>query len=222
MAAPFRSSVALPLSAAGLVFEIDIRQLLPGAVRRDKVADGVASPRRGPPIKYNPKTFPKTAKFLAQRGATQAEIADCLGVSIRALKYWITQYLELQEAIEAGNEVFNPRIERALAERALGYSVDVEETFVIDKKLVTKTVRKHYSPDVTACIFWLKNRRPEKWRDVHRREVKDITPLKSSDELRQLLAAEFKDYIDQGLLSLPAPEMKEINPKANGDGNGRS
>jgi transposase-like protein len=73
--------------------------------------------------------FPKTAKFLAQRGATQAEIADCFDVSTRTLKYWITQYRELQEAIEAGNEVFNPRVERALAERALGYSVDVEEWF---------------------------------------------------------------------------------------------
>jgi hypothetical protein len=34
--------------------------------------------------------------------------------------------------------------------------------------------------------------------------------------------AEFKDYIDQGMLSLPAPEMKEINPKANGSGDGHS
>ena len=51
---------------------------------------------------------------------------------------------------------------------------------------------------------------PQKWRDVHRQDV-NVAPLKSSDELRQLLAAEFKDYIDQGLLQLPAPEMKEIN-----------
>jgi hypothetical protein len=27
---------------------------------------------------------------------------------------------------------------------------------------------RHYPPDTTACIFWLKNRRPDLWRDkVH-------------------------------------------------------
>ena len=172
----------------------------------------------GRPKKYDPKTFPKTAKFLAQRGATQAEIADCFDVSTRTLKYWITQSPELQEAIEAGNEVFNPRVERALAERALGYSVDVEEWFVINKKLESRIVRKYFPPDVTACIYWTKNRLKDRWRDVQRHEV-NATGLKSSDELRQLLALEFKDLIDQGLLALPAPrKMKEINPRGNGRG----
>jgi transposase-like protein len=190
----------------------------------DKAEDVIASPgRRGAPKKYDPKTFPRTAKFLAQRGATQDEIADCFGVTTRTLQYWITQYPELQNAIETGNEVFNPRVERALAERALGYSVDEVQWFIIDKKLEKRIVRKHYPPDVTACIFWLKNRQPEKWRDVHRHDV-NVAPLKSSDELRQLLAAEFKYYIDQGLLALPAPDqpMKQINPKANGSGDGHS
>jgi hypothetical protein len=82
----------------------------------------------------------------------------------------------------------------------------------------SKTVRKHYPPDVTACIFWLKNRQPEKWRDVHRHEVKDITPLKSSDELRAAFLKEVKQLMDEGLLELPPAEQKmiEINPKRNG------
>jgi hypothetical protein len=57
---------------------------------------------------------------------------------------------------------------------------------------------------------------PDRWRDVQRHEVTD-TRLKSSEELRQLLAAEFSDLIDQGLLQLPAPrKMKEIKPKRYG------
>jgi hypothetical protein len=51
---------------------------------------------------------------------------------------------------------------------------------------------------------------PERWRDVQRHEVNNVT-FKSSDELRKLLELEFKDYIEQGMLQLPAPEMKEIN-----------
>ena len=77
-----------------------------------------------------------------------------------------------------------------------------------------ETVRKYYPPDVTACIYWTKNRMPDRWRDVQRHEVNAVG-LKSAEELRQLLALEFKDLIDQGVLKLPAP-MKEINPKSNG------
>ncbi|MFZ2079390.1 MAG: hypothetical protein WAV38_22625, partial [Xanthobacteraceae bacterium] len=66
------------------------------------------------------------------------------------------------------------------------------------------TARQYYPPDVTAGIYFTKNRMPEKWRDVQRHEV-NATRLKSSEELRQQLAAEFQDLIDQGLLALPAP-----------------
>jgi hypothetical protein len=72
---------------------------------------------------------------------------------------------------------------------------------------------------VTACIYWTKNRMPDRWGDVQRREVNAVG-LKSAEELRQLLAEEFQDLVDQGLLKLPSPErkMKEINPKGNGHG----
>jgi hypothetical protein len=61
-------------------------------------------------------------------------------------------------------------------------------------------------PDVTAAIYWTKNRLKDRWRDVQRHEV-NSTQLKSADELRQLLLEEFKDLVDQGLLALPAPEQ---------------
>ena len=34
-----------------------------------------------------------------------------------------------------------------------------------DKMQVTKKVTKQVAPDTTAQIFWLKNRKPDKWRD---------------------------------------------------------
>jgi hypothetical protein len=76
-----------------------------------------------------------------------------------------------------------------LAERAIGYSVDVEECFVINGKVHKEIVRKYYPPDVTACIYWTKNRMPDRWRDVQRHEVNAVG-LKSAEELRQLLAAD--------------------------------
>jgi hypothetical protein len=64
--------------------------------------------------------------------------------------------------------------------------------FVIDKKLEKKIVRKYYPPDVRACIFFLKNRQSDRWRDVQRHEV-NPTRLKSSEEIRQALLKEFQD-----------------------------
>ena len=48
---------------------------------------------------------------------------------------------------------------------------------------------------------------PDRWRDVQRHEGNGVG-LKSAEELRQLLATEFKDLVDQGLLALPAPGRK--------------
>jgi hypothetical protein len=51
-------------------------------------------PTRGPVSKYDPETCPRPAKFLASRGATQAEIAECFGISYSRFKVWLTQYPE--------------------------------------------------------------------------------------------------------------------------------
>ena len=173
----------------------------------------------GQPLQYNAKIFRKTRAFLASRGATIAEMADACGVATRTFYRWMNEYPDLNEAVTSGKEAFDTRVERALAERAVGYSVDVEEFFVVKGKLLSQIVRNYYPPDVTACIYWTKNRMPDRWRDVQRHEVNAVG-LKSAEELRQLLAAEFQDLVDQGLLKLPAPErkMKEINPKNNGHG----
>ena len=187
---------------------------------RPKSATAVV-PTVGAPTKYDPKTFPRIAKLFAQRGAILSEIADCFDVTTRTLSNWLNEYPELRDAVDVGNDVFNPRVERALAERAIGFYVDVTTKILKmpDGQKVEVTERKYFPPDVTACIYWTKNRMPDKWRDVQRQEV-NATGLKSAEELRQLLAAEFKDLIDQGLLALPAPgrKMKEINPKGDGHG----
>jgi hypothetical protein len=179
---------------------------------------------RGAPTKFDPKSV-RTAQFLAQRGAILSEIADCFEVTTRTLARWLNEYPELRDAVDAGNDVFNTRVERALAERAIGFWVEDEEIKVIDGAVIRVPTRKYYPPDVTAAIYFTKNRMPERWRDVQRIDVGAVG-LKSADELRQLLAAEFKDLVDQGVLKLPAPtpaaekKMKDVTPRGNGNGNG--
>jgi hypothetical protein len=59
------------------------------------------------------------------------------------------------------------RVERSLYQRAIGYTYDTVK--ILKPAGTTEPVivpyRRHVPPDVTACIFWLKNRRPDEWRD---------------------------------------------------------
>ena len=59
-------------------------------------------------------------------------------------------------------EVVDYQVENALLKRALGYQYD-EITYEDGEKI--KRVTKQVAPDTTAQIFWLKNRRPSKWKD---------------------------------------------------------
>jgi hypothetical protein len=53
------------------------------------------------------------------------------------------------------------RVERSLDQRAVGYERDAVKIFCSKDGKITKVpYREHVPPDVTACIFWLKNRDP--------------------------------------------------------------
>ena len=61
--------------------------------------------------------------------------------------------------------VADHRVERSLYERACGYSHTEDKIFIHEgKPIIVPTVR-HYPPDPTSMIFWIKNRQPEQWRD---------------------------------------------------------
>ena len=158
--------------------------------------------------------------MLAQGGATQDEIADVLGVSRRTINYWLVQHPEFNAAIQAGNDVFNPRVERALAERAMGFYADKfvwRATTKEERKegqpayVMVPTERVYYPPDVTAAIYWTKNRMPDKWRDVKH----TVTgTLKSSDDFlveirKDILALQQDGYLKTiDLKALPTPKGK--------------
>ena len=58
-------------------------------------------------------------------------------------------------------------VERSLYSRAVGYSFNSEKIFCNKDGEVTRVpIVEHVPPDVTAQIFWLKNRKPADWRDV--------------------------------------------------------
>jgi hypothetical protein len=118
----------------------------------------------GRPTAYKPE-FVEQARAQCEEGATDQELADFFGVSVRTLYRWKNTYPEFCQALKASKAPADERVERSLFERATGYERDEVDIRVIDGQIVQTTVRKFYPPDTTAAIFWLKNRRPEQWRD---------------------------------------------------------
>jgi hypothetical protein len=84
--------------------------------------------------------------------------------------------------VDIGVDTFNPRVERALAESAIGYFVTLQEGYY-ERGMWVPPKRQYIKPDVSSQIFFLKNRMPDKYRDVHKIDG-ELRVLKTSDELR--------------------------------------
>jgi hypothetical protein len=122
---------------------------------------------RGRPTKYKPEHV-QFAKSLARLGATDAGLADAFQVRISTIRLWMNIYPEFSEAIRVGKDAANKRVERSLYERANGYSYDAVKVFMPagSKQPVIVHYTEHCPPDVGAAFIWLKNRDPDRWRDV--------------------------------------------------------
>lgn len=108
----------------------------------------------------------------ARNGLTEEQIAKNLGVAYSTFREYKNKYSALLAALKKGKEVVDIEVENALLKRALGYKYnEVTKELIVDKETgeeelkVTKVVTKEVQPDTTAQIFWLKNRKPEEWRD---------------------------------------------------------
>ena len=132
----------------------------------------------------------------ARDGLTDEQIAHNIGISTSTLYNWEKQHVEILEALKKGKEVVDRQVENALLKRALGFTT-TETTETLDEK---KTVTKEVPPDTTAAIFWLKNRKPDVWRD--RKE----TQLSGSVETSQRPLEKVSDV-----------ELREAAKKLSGD-----
>ncbi len=120
--------------------------------------------KAGRPTAYKPD-FVGQAEKLCLLGATDEEMADFFDVDVRTLYRWKAVHEEFCQAIKTGKEVADERVERSLYARAVGYTFDSEKIFQFQGKVVRASTKEHVPPDTTAMIFWLKNRRPDEWRD---------------------------------------------------------
>jgi hypothetical protein len=122
----------------------------------------------------------------ARDGLTEPQIAQNMGISFPTLCDWKNKFPNILDALKRGKEPVDIQVENALLKRALGY--DYEETITEVEELSggrtkkhVRKITKHVAPDVTAQIFWLKNRKPKQWRDRVEQAVsidtEDLSPL---------------------------------------------
>jgi hypothetical protein len=85
-------------------------------------------------------------------------------VSDATIDNWKAQHPDFLGSLKAGKEEADARVERSLYSRAVGYSFKSEKVFCNKDGEVTRVpIVEHVPPDVTAQIFWLKNRDPAHW-----------------------------------------------------------
>ena len=123
----------------------------------------------------------------ARDGLTEEQIAENMGISRRTLNDWKNKYLPISLTLKKGKDIADIQIENALFKKAQGYNAKIKKAFKVreviykDGKRLKETERIEYAEDevhipadTTAQIFWLKNRKPDVWRDRVEQKV-DLT-----------------------------------------------
>ena len=141
----------------------------------------------------------------ARDGLTEEQIAANMGICRDTLHEWKKKFPDISDTLKRGKAIIDIQVENALLKRALGYTyVETTREQVIDydpktgektgsHMEITKTVTKEVQPDTTAQIFWLKNRKPDVWRD--KRDVGVEGTINTNNPFAELTTEELKQLI---------------------------
>jgi hypothetical protein len=118
----------------------------------------------GRPTVYKPD-YAETARICCTLGATNPVLAERFEVSRSTIDRWIADIPDFRDAVRKGREIADETVASALYSRAIGTRQEVTKAFCHQGKPVTVTYTTELPPDVQACIYWLRNRRPGQWRE---------------------------------------------------------
>jgi hypothetical protein len=117
----------------------------------------------GRPTLYKPE-HAERARELCARGATGHDLAGRFGVARSTIGQWIACHPEFAEAVQQGRDVADATAVESLFTRVTGYNHQAEKVVFHRGEPRTATYTAHVPPETRACMFWLRNRRPEDWR----------------------------------------------------------
>lgn len=142
--------------------------------------------KTGRPSAYRPE-YAKQAYHLALLGATDADLARAFSVSHATIDNWKAKHPDFLGSLKAGKEQADANVAKSLYRRALGFSHKAVKILTVAQGNNGGSVVEEvpyvekYPPDTTAAIFWLKNRRPDLWRD--KQDVEHSGEVKASGVL---------------------------------------
>lgn len=116
------------------------------------------------PTKYQ-EAYAEQARKLCLLGYTDAELANFFEVSEATINNWKLEHPEFLESIKKGKAVADGEVASTLFNRAIGYTAKEKREEKTADGFKEVDAEKHVPGDVTAMIFWLKNRQKDKWRE---------------------------------------------------------
>ena len=126
----------------------------------------------------------------ARDGLTNEQIAHNIGISRSTLNEWKKKYPDISDTLKKEKEIVDYEVENALLKRALGYKYkEVTKERILNpitssyELRITKEVEKEVPPDVGAAMAWLKNRKPDQWRDKPQPKDEEDDSVVIVDEL---------------------------------------
>lgn len=140
-----------------------------GAPKGNKFAKGNRGGSR--PTLYKPK-YAEIARRMCMQGATRSDLADRFGVTINTVVAWQLVHKEFSDSCRHGRDAADERVEQSFYERAVGYTYDSEKVFVVQGDVIRAPIKEHVPPDPRAAEFWLRNRRPNRWKDSKQLETR--------------------------------------------------
>ena len=110
-----------------------------------------------------------------------------MGISAHTLYDWENRFPQILQAIKKGKAPVDDDVENALLKSALGFEYEETVTEIVEspdgtQRKQIKKIKRYLPPSNTAQIFWLKNRRPDKWRDKPE-AVENNTALEKLDQM---------------------------------------
>jgi transposase-like protein len=121
---------------------------------------------------YSVDVHPVLGSFFAKEGLTDAEIASRIGISRSTLFIWKAKHREFAEALRESKDIADAHVEAALYRKAL-------------------------SGDTTACIFYLCNRKPDRWKRNGPEIEIQVVDRQQEEAKRLALTQGVQDWLEQ-------------------------
>jgi hypothetical protein len=118
--------------------------------------------KRGRKTLYR-KDYAHIARSMCDLGATDHQLAIAFGVTTTTIWRWQSRHKEFGDAVKVGKEACDDRVERALYQKAVGYTYNSEKIIAYEGVPTRVPIVEHVPPDTAAGKHWLLNRRPKDW-----------------------------------------------------------